>query len=70
MTSRVVDKIADCIQHIEIEDQTAPVRDGTKIGIRIYRPIKTQPNSILYLKAHGGGKRSYLQSGSGVLAES
>ncbi|KAK4942715.1 hypothetical protein LTR66_014679 [Elasticomyces elasticus] len=42
-------------KHIEIVDQKAPVRDGTQIGIRIYRPIKPQSGSALYLKAHGGG---------------
>lgn len=37
-------------------DQVAPVRDGTKIGIRIYRPLKTERGTTLVLKAHGGGQ--------------
>lgn len=37
-------------------DEEIAVRDGTKIGIRIYRPIKPVKNATLVLKVHGGGK--------------
>lgn len=40
----------------EVLDQEAPVRDGTKIGIKIYRPLKTEPGTTLVVKAHGGGQ--------------
>ncbi|KIW11720.1 hypothetical protein PV08_11022 [Exophiala spinifera] len=36
-------------------DQVAPVRDGTEIGIRVYRPVKSEPGMTLILKSHGGG---------------
>lgn len=38
-----------------VSDQEIPMRDGTKIGLRVYRPIKTKENAVLVLKAHGGG---------------
>ncbi|EXJ92461.1 hypothetical protein A1O3_01012 [Capronia epimyces CBS 606.96] len=39
----------------QVADQEISVRDGTKIGLRVYRPIQAKPNAILVLKAHGGG---------------
>ena len=39
----------------EVADRRIPVRDGAKIGLRIYRPIKHAGNATLVLKAHGGG---------------
>jgi acetyl esterase/lipase len=40
---------------IEISDSQVKVRDGTNIPIRIYKSIQRHSNSVLYLKAHGGG---------------
>lgn len=37
-------------------EQVAPVSDGTKVGIRIYKPLKCEGRATLVLKAHGGGK--------------
>ncbi|PVH71235.1 lipase [Cadophora sp. DSE1049] len=43
-------------KEIDISDIHAEARDGTKLGIRIYKSKKTEPkNAVLYLKAHGGG---------------
>lgn len=39
----------------EIEELQVPVRDGTKVGVRLYKPIKPVSNGVLVLKAHGGG---------------
>lgn len=39
----------------QVSDQEIPMRDGAKIGLRVYRPIKTKENAMLVLKAHGGG---------------
>jgi len=39
----------------EIEELQVPVRDGTKIGVRLYKPITPVENAVLVLKAHGGG---------------
>jgi acetyl esterase/lipase len=44
-----------CGIDIEIKDSEAPVRDGTKVPIRIYKSNKAQQKATLYLKAHGGG---------------
>ena len=42
---------------IDISDHEAVARDGTKLGIRVYKSIKTQvDNATLYFKAHGGGE--------------
>jgi acetyl esterase/lipase len=40
---------------IEISDIQVPVRDGTKLGVRIYKSVKPQKDAVLVLKAHGGG---------------
>ena len=41
----------------EVLDQQAPVRDGTKVGIRIYKPLGKVSNATMVLKAHGGGEQ-------------
>ncbi len=46
----------------EVADQQIPMRDGTKIGLRVYRPVKYAENATLVLKAHGGGTTTYLLS--------
>ncbi|KAF2102884.1 hypothetical protein NA57DRAFT_71870 [Rhizodiscina lignyota] len=40
---------------LTIEDQEIPVRDGAKIGIRIYKPKSVQPQAPLVFVTHGGG---------------
>jgi len=39
----------------EIEELQVPVTDGTKVGVRLYKPIKPAKDAVLVLKAHGGG---------------
>lgn len=39
-----------------VSDQQVPVRDGTKVGVRFYKPIKPVSDVVLVLKAHGGGE--------------
>jgi hypothetical protein len=34
------------------------VKDGTKIGIRIYRPVLQPKNALLFFNVHGGGSAS------------
>jgi predicted acyl esterase len=43
-------------QDYAVLEQEAPVRDGTKLGIRIYKPLKCESAATLVLKAHGGGQ--------------
>lgn len=45
-------------------EQVAPVRDGSKVGIRIYKPLNAESGATLVLKAHGGGQ--YLGSSSTI----
>ena len=40
----------------EVSDQQIPVRDGAKVGLRLYKPIEHVENAALVLKAHGGGE--------------
>jgi hypothetical protein len=40
---------------VTIEHMKVPVRDGTQIEIRIYKPVNTVPNALLNLNCHGGG---------------
>lgn len=40
----------------ENEELQVPVRDGTKVGVRLYKPIMPAKDAVLVLKAHGGGK--------------
>ncbi|KAI9745056.1 MAG: hypothetical protein M1818_001334 [Claussenomyces sp. TS43310] len=40
---------------INITHDEVSVRDGTKIGIRIYKPMKPLPHALLFFNAHGGG---------------
>ena len=42
---------------IEITHLDVPVRDGTKVNLRIYKSMKQNKNALLNLNAHGGGKR-------------
>lgn len=39
----------------ETYDQMIPVRDGTKVELRVYRPLKRVENATLVMKFHGGG---------------
>ena len=39
-----------------VSDQQVPVRDGTNVGVRFYKPIKPVNDAVLVLKAHGGGE--------------
>ena len=39
----------------EVEDQQATARDGTKLGVRLYKPKPGTGSGVLVLKAHGGG---------------
>ena len=41
---------------ITIDNMKVPVRDGTEVEIRIYKPIKPVPNALLNLNIHGGGQ--------------
>ena len=40
----------------EVSDQQIPVRDGAKVGLRLYKPVKPVEKAVLVLKAHGGGE--------------
>ena len=40
----------------EVSDRQIPVRDGAKVGLRLYKPIEPVENTVLVLKAHGGGE--------------
>ncbi|KAJ0419717.1 alpha/beta hydrolase fold-domain-containing protein [Aspergillus carlsbadensis] len=42
-------------QDICITEETVPVRDGTNIRIRVYRPLSPITSGLLFLNAHGGG---------------
>jgi hypothetical protein len=35
------------------------VRDGARIGVRIYRPIDHGSNLLLFFNIHGGGRRNF-----------
>lgn len=39
-----------------VEYKESTVRDGAKIGLKIYRPLKPASKALLVLKAHGGGE--------------
>ena len=39
----------------EVEDQQVPVSDGTKLGVRLYKPKPGAGSDLLVFKAHGGG---------------
>ena len=39
----------------QVSDQQIPMRDGAKVGLRVYKPMKDTKNAVLVLKAHGGG---------------
>jgi hypothetical protein len=46
-----------------VSDRTVPVRDGTEIGIRVYKPMSAKNSvtrTVLVLKAHGGGETNPL----------
>jgi acetyl esterase/lipase len=40
----------------QVSDREISTSDGTKIGLRIYRPMQNKTGAVLVLKAHGGGK--------------
>ncbi|KAI9874523.1 MAG: hypothetical protein M1830_009649 [Pleopsidium flavum] len=40
---------------LDITHQMVPVRDGTKVEIRVYKSKKVPSNALLFLVAHGGG---------------
>ena len=42
---------------VAITEDQIRVRDGTTIGLRIYKPCDPPPKSLLLLNAHGGGWR-------------
>ncbi|EXJ56087.1 hypothetical protein A1O7_09018 [Cladophialophora yegresii CBS 114405] len=42
-------------QDYQVLEQLVPVRDGTNVGLKVYRPSKCQSKTTLVLKAHGGG---------------
>jgi acetyl esterase/lipase len=55
----------------EVSDQQIPVRDGAKVGLRLYKPVKPVDNAVLVLKGHGGGKtRPVVPSNDRVLTMS
>jgi hypothetical protein len=39
-----------------VSDRQVPVCDGTKVSVRLYKPIKPVNDAVLVLKAHGGGE--------------
>lgn len=43
---------------INISQDEIPAQDGTKIGIRIYKPINSPRHALLFFNAHGGGSTS------------
>lgn len=43
-------------QHVEISERQIPVRDGTEIGVRIYRPLVVTKSHVMFFNIHGGGK--------------
>lgn len=48
---------------LDISESQVTVRDGTKIGVRIYRPLVVSKNHVLFFNIHGGGKdaRTYTR---------
>ncbi|OAL53562.1 lipase esterase family protein [Pyrenochaeta sp. DS3sAY3a] len=42
-------------EHVEISERQIPVRDGTEIGVRIYRPLVITNNHVMFFNIHGGG---------------
>lgn len=40
---------------ITIEHMNIPVRDGTMVELRIYKPINPDPAASLFFVSHGGG---------------
>lgn len=43
-------------EHVEISERQIPVRDGTEVGVRIYRPLVVSKNHVMFFNIHGGGK--------------
>lgn len=46
---------------IDVEHTKITTRDGTRIGLRIYRPINHGSNHLLLFNIHGGGKSNSRQ---------
>lgn len=42
-------------QDIVIKELTTAVRDGHRIGVRVYRPIEVAEQRLLFFNIHGGG---------------
>jgi len=51
----------DIPKDIQTDDMEVPVRDGTKIGIRVYKSKDVGPDALLYFVMHGGGKICLFQ---------
>lgn len=50
---------------LNVDQTDIAVKDGARIGVRIYRPIDHESNHLLFFNIHGGGrinsrKASYL----------
>jgi hypothetical protein len=45
-------------EEIAVDQEEIAVRDGAKIGIRIYRPIDDETSHLLFFNIHGGGMRN------------
>lgn len=45
----------DIPQDLDIHDSEVAVRDGTKIGIRVYKAKDVRPHAPLLFSMHGGG---------------
>jgi len=52
----------DIPKDIETQDIEVPVRDGTKVGIRVYRSKEVGPDALLYFVMHGGGKINFFSN--------
>lgn len=46
---------------IDVEHTKITTRDGTRIGLRVYRPIDHESNHLLLFNIHGGGKSNSRQ---------
>lgn len=46
---------------IDVEHTKITTRDGTRIGLRIYRPIDHGSNHLLLFNIHGGGRSNSRQ---------
>jgi acetyl esterase/lipase len=46
-------------RNITVDQDEFTARDGTRIGVRVYRPIEHGSNHLLFFNIHGGGRTNF-----------